>query len=72
MLLLLPSCGDDSNQGQQPAGEAGYITVEPPCPDLTTELVGRTSAVRVSEIRPQVSGIIQKQLFEEGAVVGAG
>jgi len=39
---------------------------------LTTELPGRTSAFRIAEIRPQVNGIVQKRLFEEGAEVAAG
>jgi membrane fusion protein (multidrug efflux system) len=39
---------------------------------LTNELPGRTSPYRVAEIRPQVSGIIQKRLFEEGRDVKAG
>jgi len=39
---------------------------------LSTELPGRTSAFRVAEIRPQVSGLIQKRLFTEGANVKAG
>ena len=33
---------------------------------------GRTSAYLVAEIRPQVNGIIQKRLFEEGSDVRAG
>jgi len=39
---------------------------------LTTELPGRTSAYRIAEIRPQVSGRIQKRLFTEGSDVNAG
>jgi membrane fusion protein (multidrug efflux system) len=39
---------------------------------LTTELPGRTSAYRVAEVRPQVGGILQQRLFEEGAEVKAG
>jgi membrane fusion protein (multidrug efflux system) len=39
---------------------------------LTTELPGRTSAYFVAEIRPQVNGIIQKRLFDEGSDVKAG
>ena len=39
---------------------------------LTTVLAGRTSAHLVSEVRPQVSGIIQKRLFEEGSEVKQG
>lgn len=39
---------------------------------LTTELPGRVSAYMVSEVRPQVSGIILERFFEEGADVTAG
>jgi membrane fusion protein (multidrug efflux system) len=39
---------------------------------LTTDLPGRTSAYAMAEIRPQVGGIIQKRLFEEGADIKAG
>jgi len=39
---------------------------------LTTELPARTSAYFVAEIRPQVNGIIQKRLFDEGSDVRAG
>jgi membrane fusion protein (multidrug efflux system) len=39
---------------------------------LVTELPGRTSPYAVSEIRPQVSGIIKKRLFVEGSTVKAG
>jgi membrane fusion protein (multidrug efflux system) len=72
LVLFLSGCGDGSDQNHRPAGEVGYVIVEPQRLELTTELVGRTSAVRISEIRPQVNGIVQKQLFEEGATVKAG
>jgi membrane fusion protein (multidrug efflux system) len=39
---------------------------------MTTELPGRTSAYQVADVRPQVSGVIQKRLFVEGADVKAG
>src|SRR5471032_3237782 len=39
---------------------------------MTSELPGRTSALRIAEVRPQVSGIIQKRLFTEGSDVNAG
>lgn len=39
---------------------------------LTSELNGRTSARLVSEVRPQVGGIIKARLFEEGSYVRAG
>jgi membrane fusion protein, multidrug efflux system len=39
---------------------------------VESDLPGRTSAYRKAEVRPQVSGIIQKRLFTEGAEVKAG
>jgi len=48
------------------------VTVQTQRAVLSNELPGRTSPYRVAEIRPQVSGIIQKRLFEEGAEVKAG
>ena len=39
---------------------------------LTTELPGRTTALREAEIRPQVDGIIMTRLFREGAQIEAG
>ena len=72
--VLPAGCG--SQQGQQaaqaPAPEVGVVIVRPQQVELTTELPGRTAAYLVSEIRPQVNGIIQKRLFQEGADVKAG
>ena len=52
--------------------EVAFITIEPGKVELTTDLPGRTSAFRVAEIRPQVSGLIQKRLFKEGSDVKEG
>lgn len=69
--LLLSACG-----GKQPPAqsmpEVAVITVKLETVALTTELPGRTAAFRIAEIRPQVSGLIQKRLFTEGADVKAG
>jgi membrane fusion protein (multidrug efflux system) len=39
---------------------------------LEADLPGRTSPFQVSDVRPQISGIIQARLFEEGSDVHAG
>lgn len=52
--------------------EVSVQTITPERASLTTELPGRTAAYLVAEIRPQVSGLIQKRLFQEGADVQAG
>ena len=48
------------------------ITLNPETVGLTTDLPGRVVAYRVAEIRPQVSGVIQKRMFTEGTDVKAG
>lgn len=77
MATLLASPFFAGCQGEQaspppPAPEVAVVTVQPQSVVLTTELPGRTSACRVAEIRPQVSGLIQKRLFTEGSDVNAG
>src|SRR5581483_11943067 len=47
-------------------------TLTPQTVSLTTELPGRTVAYRVAEIRPQVSGVIQKRMFVEGSDIKKG
>ena len=72
--LLIVGCGNGSGQqaGRSHVPEVAVVTVEPRPIELTTELPGRTSAYLVSEIRPQVNGIIQKRMFKEGSDVNAG
>lgn len=73
--LLLAGCGKKTNAAipqQKSAPEVGVVVVEPKRVSLTTELPGRTSAHLIAEVRPQVSGIIQKRLFTEGSDVKAG
>jgi membrane fusion protein (multidrug efflux system) len=70
--LLLAGC-DRSPQSQPHPSvpEVATVTVQPQKVMLTTELPGRTAAFRIAEIRPQVSGLIQKRLFTEGSDVKA-
>lgn len=52
--------------------EVGVVTLKTEPLQVTTELPGRTSAFRVAEVRPQVSGIILKRNFTEGSDIKAG
>jgi membrane fusion protein (multidrug efflux system) len=70
--LMAPACRSEHAAEQPALPEVAIVTVSPERAVLTTELPGRTSAYLVAEIRPQVSGIIQKRLFEEGSDVRAG
>jgi membrane fusion protein (multidrug efflux system) len=69
---LLPECDRPQAAPPQPIADVAVVTVQPETVVLTTELPGRTSGTLVSEIRPQVSGLILKRLFAEGAEVKAG
>jgi len=71
-LLALAACGKGPQSGDPlHAGPPEVaVTVMQPAPVvLTQELPGRTSPCLVAEVRPQVSGIIKKRFFVEGADV---
>lgn len=71
-LLSLSGCQDDAAPPPQQTPQVGVVTLEAQPYALTSKLPGRTSAYRIAEVRPQVDGIIQKRLFEEGSEVKAG
>ena len=66
--FMLGGC-DDKQQQRAPLSSVSYMPIKTQSVTLLTELSGRTSAFMVSEVRPQVSGIIQERLFTEGAEV---
>ena len=70
--LMMSGCGSQQAATPPALPEVAVVTVSPERTVLTTELPGRTSAYLVADIRPQVTGIIQKRLFEEGSDVRAG
>ncbi|WP_148861015.1 efflux RND transporter periplasmic adaptor subunit [Marinobacter fonticola] len=74
--VLLTACGPQQEPaqaaGQQPKPQAGFIHVQEKPFTLVNELPGRTTPFQVAEVRPQVTGIIEKRLFEEGETVEAG
>lgn len=77
MVLVgtLAACSDKSAATPEAAKapvQVGVVTLQPESQTLSTELPGRTSAFMSAEIRPQISGIVQKRLFTEGALVKAG
>lgn len=52
--------------------QVSVVTLRPRSVTITAELPGRTTASLVAEVRPQVGGIIQQRLFEEGSEVQQG
>jgi len=71
--LALTACGK-KQQGMPMGGptEVGVVVVNSEPVNLTTELSGRTSAYLMSDVRPQVGGIIKSRLFTEGGYVKQG
>ena len=71
--LALTGCDEkQAQQGAQQVPEVGVVTLKSEPLQIKTELPGRTSAYRIAEVRPQVSGIILKRNFTEGGDVKAG
>ncbi|WP_415923044.1 efflux RND transporter periplasmic adaptor subunit [Steroidobacter sp.] len=74
-VTALAACGKPPmGQGAAPQGtpQVSTVVVQPQPVVLTTELPGRTSAVLVADVRPQVTGILQSRRFVEGSSVKAG
>jgi len=73
VVFLLAACDQG---GSQPAAssvpQVGVTQVTSQPVTLMTQLPGRTTAVKTAEVRPQVSGVVQKLLFTEGGEVKAG
>lgn len=70
--LLLAGCQDQQKPAAQKTPDVGVVTLKSESVLLSSDLPGRTSAYRVAEVRPQVSGIVQKRFFNEGAQVSKG
>ncbi|WP_235528173.1 efflux RND transporter periplasmic adaptor subunit [Sphingomonas sp. Leaf231] len=81
-LLALAACsggGGEQAKGKDGPGGAGggpvqvgYVVVQPTAVPTISELPGRTVAYESSQVRPQITGVIQKRFFTEGALVKRG
>ena len=73
-LLALTACkGDaDASAAAPPPMEVTVVTLKPENITLTRELSGRVTPSLIAEVRPQVTGIVQRRLFTEGGTVRAG
>ena len=73
--LCLTACTKKDDSGMKkkdgPAN-VGFVVVQTRPITLSQDLSGRTSAWLVSDVRPQVGGIIKARQFTEGALVTAG
>jgi membrane fusion protein, multidrug efflux system len=77
--LVLTACGNSASSksgrgggGPQGPVTVGYVVVQQGSAPIVQNLPGRVSAFQVSDVRPQVSGVIQRRLFQEGSIVHQG
>lgn len=72
LLPLLAGCMAEAPAAPPPEVEVLTTVASPTRVTISDELPGRVIAWRTAEIRPQVGGIVQRRLFEQGALVSAG
>jgi membrane fusion protein (multidrug efflux system) len=76
VIVLAGACGGDGDKPTSAPAEqvveVGTVEIRPQRVQLTTELPGRTSAVRAGQVRARVDGIVQKRLYTEGTDVREG
>jgi membrane fusion protein, multidrug efflux system len=75
LIMSLAACGPSGSQGQHggfPPPAVTYEVVAARDVSVDQEYVGQTAGSREVEIRARVNGIIERRLYEEGAVVKAG
>ena len=70
-IYLLTGCDNEQNQqhGAMPVDVTIVTRKDVP---VVSHLTGRANPTRKAEVRPQVTGILQKRLFVEGAIVNKG
>lgn len=73
LVCLLVACDQkpDMNSGAM-VTQVGVVTLKAEPVTLFSDLTGRVTGTMVSDVRPQVEGIIKKRLFKEGDDVQSG
>lgn len=73
MISTLTGCdGETVSEAVAPAPQVAIEVIQPQILSVNETLPGRVNALHTAEIRPQVSGIIQRRLFEQGAEIKKG
>lgn len=74
VLALCAGCTDNNptQTAQETPQAVSVVEIQSQRFVISTELPGRVSALEISEVRPQVGGILLKRCFEEGSEVEAG
>jgi membrane fusion protein (multidrug efflux system) len=73
-MLALAACTKSDAQTSRSGGPVavGYVVAQATSAPIVQDLPGRVAAFQIAEVRPQVSGVILRRLFQEGAIVHQG
>lgn len=71
LFVFLNGCDSDQPSPKN-IQQVGTITIKPETIESTYQLAGRTVASEISQVRPQVNGVVIEQLFKEGTQVSKG
>jgi len=71
LLLFLNGCDSDPPAPKN-IQQVGTITIKPETIESNYQLAGRTVVSEISQVRPQVNGVVIEQLFKEGPQVNKG
>lgn len=71
-MLALVGCERKQAPHKVPPQQVGVLTLRTQPVLVHTSLPGRTDAFEIAQVRPQVTGVIEKRLFQEGSDVTAG
>ncbi|MEN8348106.1 multidrug efflux RND transporter periplasmic adaptor subunit AdeD [Acinetobacter nosocomialis] len=71
VLLFLSGC-DSEKPIVKNNQKVGIITIKKETIESSYQLAGRTVASEISQVRPQVNGVVVEQLFKEGSQVSKG
>ena len=78
-MVMLGACGSGEAEGGRggpggPGGpvQVGYVVIQAGSVPVEQSLPGRVAAFQISEVRPQVSGVVRRRLFREGSIVQQG
>ena len=77
VVSILAACSGDKGAPKQqaaapPPPEVGVVALSSDTVTLTRELQGRANPYLIAEVRPQVTGIVEKRAFTEGSRVKQG
>jgi membrane fusion protein (multidrug efflux system) len=72
ICFAFTACHDEKPRPDMGPPSVSVVTLQTEAVTLSTELPGRTTPTAISDVRPQINGIILQRLFTEGSDVNEG